>query len=68
MVPVTVALLTVAGGLGVAGVIVVVGAEGAPAAWDSHGAADGVCDACAAGLLNRDVDGVKDVCCCMLGL
>ena len=63
MVPAADAVLAVAEGLGVAGVTVVVGAAGAPAACDSQGAADGVCDACAAGLLNRDVDGVKDVCC-----
>ena len=68
MVPAADALLTVAGGCGVAGVTVVAGAAGAAAACDNQGAADGVCDACAAGLLNRDVDGVKEVCCCVLGV
>ena len=63
-----VAFMTVAEGCGVAGVTFVMGAATAAVACDSHGAADGVCDACDAGLLNNDVDGVNDVCCCVLGV
>ena len=60
-----VALCAVTGGCGVAGATSVIGAEGVPVRWDNQGAADGVLDACDAGLLYRDVDGVNEVCCCV---
>ena len=60
--------VTVAGGCGVACVTFVDGAGGDAAAYDNHGAAEGVCDACDAGLLNNDVDGANDVCCRVLGV